>query len=386
MRKRSLIRNEHFSISAVWLMMAAAVVIALLVTAVPSLTFSANNLDRADLDLVFCVSGGVELTWRTENEGQAAAPDGWKVERSHQDSEGNPVVQAFTFIGGDADDLLTSNQEFWEWVDTSAAQNVLYTYCVRAINADGTDMAGGDWSRNALAECSASAIDRPGILVRDCEESVVSMFWHMASGAEAPEGWKVERSHQDSEGNWIVEKFTFIGEEADDLQSVRENHWDWVDTGANWSVDYIYRVRAINTDGTDTAGRNWSRYASTICTGGELGMPGISIPRLDEGKGVSMYWHTRNRGRAEAPEGWKVERRHWDYDSGEWVVRTFTFIGAEADALQTYSEDYWNWVDASADVKVEYTYRVRTINADGFDLDGRVWSRRAPVECGCPGE
>ena len=94
-----------------------------------------------------------------------------------------------------------------------------------------------------------------------------------------------------------------------------------------------------------------------------------------------MFWHTENRGRAKAPDGWKVERRHWD--SGGWVVQTFTFIGSEADALQTFNEHYWDWVDEEAGFDEDYTYRVRAINADGSDMEGRDWSRRAPVE-GCP--
>ena len=67
-------------------------------------------------------------------------------------------------------------------------------------------------------------------------------------------------------------------------------------------------------------------------------------------------------------------------DSTGWVVRTFEFIGTDADALQTFSEEYWDWVDRTADRNVDYTYRVRAINADGFDADDRFWSRRAPVE------
>ena len=96
-----------------------------------------------------------------------------------------------------------------------------------------------------------------------------------------------------------------------------------------------------------------------------------------------MFWHTRYRARADAPEGWQVERRHWE--SGQWVVRTFTFIGAQADALQTHSDQYWDWVDTSAEKDVDYTYRVRAINTDGSDVEGRVWSRRAPLECCTPG-
>ena len=379
MRKLLTSRNGHVSISAVWLGIATAVLIALLGMAATSRMASANDLDRADLDIVLCVSDGIELTWRTENEGRAAATDGWKVERTHRNSEGNQVVQTFTFIGDDADALLTSNQEYWEWVDTGADLNVLYTYRVRAINADGSDMAGRAWSRIAPVECFGEAIDPPGISEPQCRDNGVSMFWHTADIGEAaaPDGWKVERSHQDSEGNRIVQAFTFIGADADALQSVDEKYWDWVDTSADRYVDYNYRVRAINADGSDMAGRTWSRHAPATCTGGTLDRPGLSVPRYQD-NGVSMFWHTKNRGKAEAPEGWKVERRHWD--SGEWAVRTFTFIGADADALQTYSENYWDWVDTTAESNVDYTYRVRAINADGSDMNGRVWSQRAPVE------
>lgn len=73
---------------------------------------------------------------------------------------------------------------------------------------------------------------------------------------------------------------------------------------------FSYRVRAINTDETDADGRTWSRHASTICTGGILDQPGISIPTCQD-NGVFMFWHTRNRARGDAPEGWQVERRHW---------------------------------------------------------------------------
>ena len=378
MRKLPTIRNDPAPVAAVWLGITAVILFTLLGTVATSRTASANTLDRADLGIVHCETDGVHMSWRTQNEGQAAAPGGWKVERSHRDSGGNPVVQTFIFIGDEADALLTSDQEFWDWVDSSADQNLLYTYRVRAINADGSDMNGRTWSRNALVECSANPIDQPGISEPRCQDNGVSMFWHTGNNAAAPDGWKVERSHQDSEGNWIVETFTFTGADADALRTVREDFWDWVDTSAEASVDYSYRVRAINSDGTDAAGRTWSRHASTSCAGGILDQPGISVPRCQD-NGVFIFWHTRNRGRAEAPEGWKIERRH--RDSGEWVIRTFTFTAADADALQTFNENYWDWVDTSAEASVDYTYRVRAINADGSDLAGRVWSRRAPVEC-----
>ncbi len=235
----------------------------------------------------------------------------------------------------------------------------------------------------SAAKADPDPLKEPGISVPKCESDGISMFWHTRNrgDAEAPDGWKVERRSLTQNG-WVATTFTFIGPEADALHTVRDDHWDWTDTSAERDVDYIYRVRAINSDGTDMDGRIWSRGAEINCTdppdqSSALDQPGISIP-LRQGEGVAFYWHTRNRGEAEAPDGWKVERRNWTSDG--WVLTTFTFIGDDSDALQTYSDKYWDWVDTSADQNIDYTYRVRAINADRSYTDDRIWSRRAPVK------
>ena len=142
LRKLPSTRIELTLISPVRLGIAAVILITLLGTAATSRMALANSFGRADLGIVQCESDGVHMSWRTANEGRAAAPDGWKVERSHQDSGGNRVVRTFLFIGDESGNVLTVNGEYRGWVDTSAAQNVLYTYRVRAINADESDMNG----------------------------------------------------------------------------------------------------------------------------------------------------------------------------------------------------------------------------------------------------
>ena len=226
---------------------------------------------------------------------------------------------------------------------------------------------------------AATTLDPPELILVSCVDGGNVLLWRTGNNgeAEAPEGWKVERGHRDSEGNSVVRTFTFIGEEADALLTSDRDHWSWEDKSIDRNVEYTYRVRALNSDGSDMEGRDWSKSTSSTCLAGLLAQPGLSIP-TGQDNGVSMFWHTMNRGQADAPDGWKVERRHWDSEG--WVVRTYTFIGAEADALQTFSEQYWDWVDTTADQGVAYTYRVRAIKADGSDMDGRVWSRRAPAE------
>ena len=156
-----------------------------------------------------------------------------------------------------------------------------------------------------------------------------------------------------------------------------EESCEWITVSAVLTEDStpIHRERTIGVADDDNTSPGPS--SSSICLEDILKLPGISVPKR-QGNSVSMFWHTRERGKAEAPDGWKVERRH--RNSFGWVVRTFEFIGADADALQTYSEEYWDWVDRTAARNVDYTYRVRAINADGSDADDRFWSRRAPVE------
>ena len=337
--------------------------------------------NQPGLSLPVSVSDGFALLWRTMLNGLAEAPDGWKFERKHVDREGNAVVQYFTFIGPDADALLTTGGRYWKWVDRSADLDSDYTYRVRAINADGTDRGDRIWSRSVSTSRLTDTLNRPGISVPQCHDNGVSMFWHAGNRGQlaAPEGWKVERRHRDSD-RWGVRTFTFIGEQADALQTFNEQYWDWVDTTAAPNVDYTYRVRAINSDGSDMSDRVWSRRAPVECAPavGLLNQPGISGLQCHD-DGVSLFWHTGNRGQLAAPEGWKVERRH--RDSGRRVVQAFTFVGDQADALRTFNEEYWDWLDTTAAPNVDYTYRVKAINADGSDMSGRVWSRRAPVEC-----
>ena len=239
----------------------------------------------------------------------------------------------------------------------------------------------------AVTPITAQADDlgTPGISVPSCRSDGIAMFWHTRDGtqAPAPEGWKVERRHQVS-GTWVVQTFMFIGADADALQTVNDRYWDWVDTSAEPDIAYTYRVRAINADGTDLNGRIWSRRAEVYCNQESLGQPGfldrpgMSIPSC-ENNGIAFFWHTKNGGKAEAPDGWKLERRH--RAPHDWVVETLTFSGAAADALQTQSDQYWDWTDTTADRGVMYTYRVRAIDADGSDMADRIWSGRALVQC-----
>ena len=222
--------------------------------------------DEPGISLPVCQDNGIAMLWRTSHNGHRATPDGWKIERTPLDSEGTDVVQIFTFTGADADALLTPDDHYWEWVDSSADRNAAYTYRVRAINTDGSDMDGRIWSRSVSPNCLQGPSDQPGISVPRCHDNGVSMFWHTGNGGQdgAPGGWKIERRHRDSD-RWAVQTFTFTGAEADALQTYSDEYWDWEDTTADSGVAYTYRVRAINSDGSDMSGRAWSRRAPVDC-------------------------------------------------------------------------------------------------------------------------
>ena len=107
--------------------------------------------------------------------------------------------------------------------------------------------------------------------------------------------------------------------------------------------------------------------------------PGISVPRC-ESNGISIFWHAGADFQDDPPPyGWRVERRH--FSDEEWVTTRFDFLGAASDALQTYSDEYWDWTDATRRRGVDYTYRVHALDNSGELLEGRMWSRRAPVPC-----
>ena len=203
--------KRGFSQSLLWFAVTAAVIITAAGTAVIPRAAWANSHDPPKLTAVFCHSDGNIMLWRTGNDGQVEAPEGWKVERTHRSSQGNSFVQTFTFTAAEADDLLTFNQDGWLWTDTSADRNLPYTYRVRATNADGSDMDGRTWSRSFAVDCFADASEEPGISLPVCQDNGIAMLWRTKNGGQegAPEGWKVERTLLDSEGTDVVQIFTF---------------------------------------------------------------------------------------------------------------------------------------------------------------------------------
>ena len=110
--------------------------------------------------------------------------------------------------------------------------------------------------------------------------------------------------------------------------------------------------------------------------------PGLSVPMCESGGHIAMYWHTQ--ANAEAPDGWRVERRHRGSNGPE--TRTWNFNGTDSDYLQTFSDDYWDWTDQTASSSQSYTYRVRALDSDSSFVEGRKWSRRAPEYCGTYGD
>ncbi len=107
--------------------------------------------------------------------------------------------------------------------------------------------------------------------------------------------------------------------------------------------------------------------------------PGLSIP-VCEANGIVIFWHAATVFEDEPPPyGWRVERRR--SSNGAWTTTRFDFLGAQSDALQTYSDEYWDWTDATRRSGVDYTYRVHALDNDGELMEGRTWSRRAPVLC-----
>ena len=230
-----------------------------------------------------------------------------------------------------------------------------------------------------------SGAGRPGISVPRCESNGTFLFWHAGNEFEddpAPYGWRVERRHR-SDGAWVTTRFDFLGAESDALQTYSEAFWDWTDATRLLGVDYTYRVHALDENGQLMDGRTWSRRAAGLCPQRDLSafreQPGISKLAC-KSNGISIFWHVGiDFGDQPPPYGWRVERRH--LSDGEWITTRFDFLGAASDALQTYSDEYWDWTDATRRPGVDYTYRFHALDGDGELMEGRTWSRRAMALC-----
>ena len=75
----------------------------------------------------------------------------------------------------------------------------------------------------------------------------------------------------------------------------------------------------------------------------DTGRPGISEP-MCQSRGINIFWHAAAEYEDDPPpQGWRVERRY--FGDGEWITDRFDFLGAAAEALQTHSDEYWDWTD-----------------------------------------
>ena len=111
------------------------------------------QLDRPGFSFPWCVDEGISVYWQTKNGGSAAAPAGWRLERRNRVS-GEWVVDSTDFIGSAADELQTHSNRYWDWTDTTASQNVVYSYRVHALDASSNELADRNWSRWARIVCN----------------------------------------------------------------------------------------------------------------------------------------------------------------------------------------------------------------------------------------
>ncbi len=109
--------------------------------------------DQPGLSVPMCESGGnIAIYWHTKDNGNAAAPDGWRVEHRHRSSNGWET-RTWNFNGTASDNLQIFSDRYWDWTDQTASRSQKYTYRVRALNSDESFTNGREWSRRAPEYC-----------------------------------------------------------------------------------------------------------------------------------------------------------------------------------------------------------------------------------------
>ncbi len=82
-----------------------------------------------------------------------------------------------------------------------------------------------------------------------------------------------------------------------------------------------------------------------------------------------MYWSAgedENHNTLADPPGWIVER----FIDGQ-VAAHFKFMGDDAEDLQTYSQDWWDWTDQAGAPVLNYTYQVTALDENQDRIPGR---------------
>ena len=142
--------------------------------------------------------------------------------------------------------------------------------------------------------------------------------------------------------------------------------------GLEPDTSYDVQVRAQNADGQSS----WSPSDSgnTRTTEESQRTPteqthGLSVPQC-RSNGISMYWQVAPDYQSQQnPHGWRVDGRR---TSAGVATTLIDFLGPDADVLQTYSDQYWDWTDTTARRGIKYNYRVHALDNNGDLMTNRT--------------
>ncbi|MBI3911135.1 MAG: fibronectin type III domain-containing protein [Armatimonadetes bacterium] len=263
-------------------------------------------LPPSDLAVTNFTETTVGLAWEDNSNNETA----FEIERKQEDGD-------FVLAGSVGSNIVT-------FLDTQLISSTIYTYRVRAVNADGTSAYSNQVTVTTLPEAPAAPTN---LIVTAVDRTRLKLDWTDNSNNEAE--FRIERLG--AGGTFSL------------LASVAANVTTYIDTGLTPNTTYTYRVLASNLGG-DSATSN--EASGTTLPNPPSFAPTDLMATAVSSTQIDLDWTDTNPDAI----GFKVERRT--------AGTTFRLIRILVGSDTTFS-------DTGLATETTYFYRVRAYNVSG---------------------
>ena len=263
----------------------------------------------------------IELDWDVPATNNGAAPSGYKIERSDDNTTFSVIVANTGTVDTDYTDT-----------DATLVGGTTYYYKVSAINTYGTSAV----SNTANAVASDVPAQVTGLVITSAATTSLDLYWTAPSAqGSAITGYKIEKSTDGTTFNVLV-------------ANTGSTDVDYTDTGLTSNTLYYYKISAINTFGTGQASAVVS--APPLPTApATLTVTTQTLAQESNQGAILLDWTN--------PAG--------DQETGFKIERSLTGTSGWTDVVADTGNTNLTYVDDGLAQNTEFFYRVSTINPSG---------------------
>ena len=268
------------------------------------------------------------------------------IELKWKDNSGNESgFQIYRKIGsGSWSRIKTVGSNATSFTNTGLSAATLYSYRVRAQNADGTSAYSNEVSAKTPSTSSSSTPNAPSSLsAAVLSSSSIELRWKDNSSNET--GFKIYRKIGSGSWKWI--------------KTVGANVTSFKNTSLSAGTLYSYRMRAENSAGNSAYSNEVSAKTPSTSTSTPPNAPSSLIATALSSSSIELKWKDNSGNES----GFQIYRK---IGSGSWS------------RIKTVGSNVTSFTNTGLSAATLYSYRVRAQNADGTSAYSNEVSAKTP--------